>query len=97
MSNILSRRVCRGRGAINITVKEAACYFLGAASMFVVAVIAQALDVADFRSEAQRLRVTAATEGYDEGIKRVRCIGGIRYDVATGRIIDAHSKFVETK
>lgn len=53
-----------------------------------VMVLAQWLDAEDRKHEAEQLRAVAVREGFQDGLDRIQCLGGFRYDAASRRFVD---------
>lgn len=71
-----------------ITLREAAAMLIGAALMFSTTCLGLWLDGADKAKEEQATRLAAAQAGFNEGMTRVQCMGGLRYDRHTGQYVD---------
>lgn len=80
-----------------ITPREALATLIGALLMLSVLMLGQLLDAADRREEAERLRARAAQSGFAEGMERMQCMGGIRYDTATGLAVDVQEPLQVTR
>jgi hypothetical protein len=72
-----------------VTLREAMAAVLGAVAMFSVIFLAQIIDANDKEFEAQQLRADAVRGGFYEGMSRIMCVGGLRYDRTAGKYIDA--------
>lgn len=70
------------------TLREVAAGIVGALLMLVVTASAQIIDANDRQSEADQLRAEAVRAGFQEGIQRLICVAGLRYDTATGNYVD---------
>jgi hypothetical protein len=70
------------------TLREAAAGIGGALLMLAFMAGAQILDANDRQREAEQLRIAAAEDGFSEGLNRLRCVAGMRYDVAVGEFVD---------
>lgn len=77
-----------------ISIREVLALLLGAALMFFAMAAGQWLDADDRKHDAEKLRVRAAQSGFEEGLGRLRCVGGIRYDLATGMAVDLQEEFL---
>lgn len=75
-----------------ITLREAAAALIGAALMSSVTCLGQWLDAEDRAKEEKALRESAARVGLEEGLARLRCIVGLRYDAMTGLYVDVAKK-----
>lgn len=75
-----------------ITLREAAAALIGAALMFSTTCLGQWLDAEDRANEERALRESAARVGFEEGLARLRCVGGLRYDAMTGHYVDVAKK-----
>lgn len=60
----------------------------GALMMLASMATAQLFDAADREREAQLLKAEATATGFAEGMNRLRCVGGLRYDTGTGQYVD---------
>lgn len=85
------------------TLRDLAAGIVGALGMTAIIVFAQWLDAQDLaalehaRAQARarnaaeqldRARTEAVRAGYQDGLDRIRCVGGWRIDALTGRAID---------
>lgn len=77
-----------------ISIREVLALLLGAALMFFAMAAGQWLDADDRKHEAEKLRVRAVQSGFEEGLDRLRCVGGIRYDLATGMAVDIEEELL---
>lgn len=75
-----------------ITLREAAAMLTGAAIMLSTTCLGQWLDAEDRAKEERVLRESAARVGLEEGLARLRCVGGLRYDAMTGHYVDVAKK-----
>ncbi len=75
----------------NDKLRETAAAVLGGAFVMCAMTIAQVLDARDAARENEHLRAEAARAGFNEGISRLRCVAGMRYDVAAGEFVDVHA------
>lgn len=76
-------------GQNGITLREAFSAVLGGCAVLVVMAWAQIMDSADIQREQAHVRAEAVSVGFEEGLNRIRCRGGVRYDAATGFAVDA--------
>lgn len=75
-----------------ITLREGCAALLGATFMLTAMILAQCLDGYDKAKEEEALRESAARVGFEEGLARLRCVGGLRYDSGTGHYVDVAQK-----
>ena len=71
-----------------MTLRDGCAALLGGAFMLAAMVLAQCLDGYDKKKEEEALRAAAVSVGFREGMARLRCIGGLRYDTGTGQYVD---------
>ena len=71
-----------------ITMREAAATLIGAALMTSIMCLGSWLDHMDKVNEEETIRLAAAKAGFEEGMTRVQCMGGLRYDRLTGHYVD---------
>lgn len=76
-----------------VTARETGAFLIGAALMLAAIVVAQFLDRDEKARDAVRLKSESAVQGFNEGMNRIQCMGGIRYDTATGLAIDIDDQF----
>lgn len=67
---------------------------IGAALMLALICAGQLLDAKDRARENDQLRLSAIKSGFEEGLDRMQCLGGVRYDVATGALVDLHEELL---
>lgn len=75
-------------GQKGITLREALAAVLSGCAVLVVMAWAQIMDSADMERDQAHVRAEAVSVGFEEGLNRIRCRGGVRYDAATGFAVD---------
>lgn len=71
-----------------ISIREVASGIIGALTMLALMILAQVLDSRSMKKELDVLRAQSVSAGFEEGMNRIKCTGGARYDSSTGLPID---------
>lgn len=72
--------------------RESFAALIGGCAILTLMAVAQWLDAESARREAEAMRAKAIAAGFEEGLSRVRCAGGLRYDSITGEFVDVVRK-----